>query len=283
MAGMPPAGPPAMAAPTPVTEPAVQCSASDVPPPGTRLRVISGEPPLRLVSSANGATGRSTGTFTRATSDALSVATTEAGSSLPPGPDHEDVPDAVQEVGGGGNEAALGDGDADERHHAVGGGRLQLDHGAPSRLGGRRHGVLWAGQRREGVDGGVGRGAVGRALRRRGEQDDDPGGGGHDGADAHEHHDGAAVRVAPRGVEEHGRPPVLGRDLAGVAPQPVVGVDPPAQARFGAVRATRRRPTAAALVRARLAFLGLLGRVAHGSTLPRTAPKMPSGDGAAIP
>src|SRR5271165_5829883 len=85
MDGIPPAGPLAMGAPAPLTAPGVQCSAIDVPAAGTKLRVRSGEPPLTVVSSAKGATGRSTGTVTSATSDALSVATTVAGSSLPPG------------------------------------------------------------------------------------------------------------------------------------------------------------------------------------------------------
>ncbi len=84
--GMPPAGPLAMADPASVTEPGVQCSATAVPPAGTKLSVRSGEPPLRLESSAKGATGRSSGTSTSATSEAGSVATTVAGSSLPPGP-----------------------------------------------------------------------------------------------------------------------------------------------------------------------------------------------------
>src|SRR5580700_605468 len=86
MEGIPPAGPSAMGAPAPLTAPGVQCSAIDVPPAGTKLRVRSGEPPLMVVPSAKGATGRSTGTVTNAMSDALSVATTVAGSNLPPGP-----------------------------------------------------------------------------------------------------------------------------------------------------------------------------------------------------
>ena len=86
MEGMPPAGPLAMAVATPVTAPGVQCSATEAPPAGTKLRVRSGVPPPRPASSANGATGRSSGTVTSATSEALSVATTVAGSSLPPGP-----------------------------------------------------------------------------------------------------------------------------------------------------------------------------------------------------
>ncbi len=84
--GMVAAGPLAIAVPTPVTAPGVQRSATDVPPAGTKLRVRSGVPLSRLVSSAKGATGRSSGTSTSATSDVASVATTEAGSDLPPGP-----------------------------------------------------------------------------------------------------------------------------------------------------------------------------------------------------
>ena len=62
-----------------------------------------------------------------------------------------------------------------------------------------------------------------RVLRRRGEQHDDPGDHGHDGADAHQDHDGAAVVVARRGVEQEGdvrerapdRPPHWGGATAG--------------------------------------------------------------------
>ena len=91
------------------------CSAARarVPPAGTKLSVRSGEPPLRPVSSAKGATGTSSGTLTSATSEAVSVATTLAGSSLPSGADHDDAPDAAEEVGRGGDEPALGHGDAD--------------------------------------------------------------------------------------------------------------------------------------------------------------------------
>ena len=47
MEGMPPAGPSAMAVATPVTAPGVQCSATEVPPAGTKLSVRSGDPPFR--------------------------------------------------------------------------------------------------------------------------------------------------------------------------------------------------------------------------------------------
>ena len=84
--GMVEAGPLAMAAPTPVTAPGVQCSATFPPPAGTKVSARSGVPLSRLASSANGATGRSSGTLTSATSEVLSVATTEAAWRLPPGP-----------------------------------------------------------------------------------------------------------------------------------------------------------------------------------------------------
>ena len=86
MDGMVEAGPLAMAAPTSVTAPGVQCSATAWPPAGTKVRARSGVPLSSPLSSAKGATGRSSGTLTSATSDVLSVATTEAAWSLPPGP-----------------------------------------------------------------------------------------------------------------------------------------------------------------------------------------------------
>ena len=84
--GMPAAGPPAMALPTPVTDPGVQCNAIELPPAGTKLTVNSGVPPARLVASEKGATGTSSGTSTNATSESASVATTEAVSILPSAP-----------------------------------------------------------------------------------------------------------------------------------------------------------------------------------------------------
>ncbi len=84
--GMVEAGPLAMATPTPVTAPDVQCKATFLPPADTKVSAMSGAPLPRLVSSANGATGRSSGTLTSAMSEVLSVATTEAAWRVPPGP-----------------------------------------------------------------------------------------------------------------------------------------------------------------------------------------------------
>ena len=86
MDGIVEAGPSVMAVPTSVTAPGVQCSATVWPPAGTKERARSGVPLSSPVSSAKVATGRSSGTLTSATSDDLSVATTEAGSSLPAAP-----------------------------------------------------------------------------------------------------------------------------------------------------------------------------------------------------
>ena len=80
------AGPLVMAVPTSVTAPDVLCSATAWPPAGTKVSARSGVPLASPVSSAKVATGRSSGTLTSATSEVLSVATTEAGWSLPPGP-----------------------------------------------------------------------------------------------------------------------------------------------------------------------------------------------------
>ena len=80
------AGPLAMAVPTSVTAPAVQRSATAWPPAGTKERARSGVPLSSPLSSAKVATGRSRGTLTSATSDVLSVATTDAAWSLPPAP-----------------------------------------------------------------------------------------------------------------------------------------------------------------------------------------------------
>ena len=135
-----------MAAPTPVTEPGVQCSASAVPPAGTRLSVRSGEPPLRLVSSANGATGRSSGTFTSATSDAAVRGHDRGGLELAARAHHDDALRAAQEVGGGGDESALGHGDADERHLPWAVVACSSTMERPAACGGRRHGVLRPGQ-----------------------------------------------------------------------------------------------------------------------------------------
>ena len=83
--GMVEAGPLVMAAPTSVTDPKVQCSAT-ASAPGTKVRAMSGVPLARVVSSAKVATGRSSATLTSATSDVLSTPTTEACWSLPSGP-----------------------------------------------------------------------------------------------------------------------------------------------------------------------------------------------------
>ena len=85
MAGMPSAGPPGMAVPTLVTEPGVQRSTSALPE-GTSVKVRSGVPPLTPTSSEKGATGTFSGTLMSAMSEELSVPTNEAGSRWPPGP-----------------------------------------------------------------------------------------------------------------------------------------------------------------------------------------------------
>ena len=88
MAAMPSAGPDAMSVATAVTEPGVVRSETPALSLGVpaRPRTMSGVPPVRVASSANGATGRSSGTSTSATSDVASVPTTEACSSFPPAP-----------------------------------------------------------------------------------------------------------------------------------------------------------------------------------------------------
>ena len=161
--GMPPAGPLAMAVATPVTAPGVQCSATEAPPAGTKLSVRSGVPPFRPPSSANGATGRSSGTVTSATSEALSVATTVAGSSLPPGPTKTTrcTPTRRSAVVTTRPPSATATPISATVPCAV--VTWSSDHGAPRRLGRRRHGVLRTGQRgRSGGEGVMGGAVSGR-------------------------------------------------------------------------------------------------------------------------
>ena len=66
---------------------------------------------------------------------------------LAAGADHVDALHAAQQISGGGDEAALGDSDADEQHGAVSRGRLQLHQGVPRRRRRSRQRVLHTGQR----------------------------------------------------------------------------------------------------------------------------------------
>ena len=240
---MPPAGPFAMAAPAPVTDPGVQCSASEVPPPGTKLRVRSGEPPLRLVSSAKGATGRSSGTVTSATSDARVGRHDRGGLELAARADHDDAPDAAQEVGGRGDQTSLGHGDADERHRARG-PVVTCSSTMERPAAWAAAGTAFCGPARVVgrlvVD--VRRGALERALRGRGEQHDDPGDDGHDGADADEDHDRPAVGMALRGVQEQWRLGARGATSLGWRHSRSSGSIHPRSGAIGAVRTGFRRP-----------------------------------------
>ena len=90
MPGIPLAGPPAMAPPTPVTEPGVQRSVTVPPSAVAVVRIMSAPPLCSDTSSENGGTGRSSGTSTSAMSEPWSTATTDAGRT-PAGSHHVDV------------------------------------------------------------------------------------------------------------------------------------------------------------------------------------------------
>ena len=83
MPGMPLADPVPIAVPMPVTDPASQCSAMVPSVSAAMLNVMSALPSVSVASSANGATGTSSGTLIRATSDVGSMERTEAWSRRP--------------------------------------------------------------------------------------------------------------------------------------------------------------------------------------------------------
>ena len=198
-----------------------------------------------------------------------------------PGADHVEVAQAGQEIGGGGDEPALGDGHADEQHRAVGRRRLQLDDGVPGGVGRRRQRVLRTGQRgQRPVGRGVLRGGLEGMLRRGGEQHDDPGDHRHDGAHAHQHHDGAPVVVVRRGVEQ-------GRDVRG-GPGPATSLGWRHSRSSGSIQPRRGASGSSGLLPPPSPGPGVPSSGSSGvsltwATIPRKSRKVPSADRPAVP
>ena len=139
MPGIPLAHPLAIMVSMPVTDPASACSVT-VPSLGAvMLNVMSALPTVSVASSANGATGRSSGTLTRARSEAAVDGEHRGPEPAAVGADHPEALQSREAVGGRGHQAALGDGHPDQRDDPVAGVRLQLHHGPAGRRGRRRH------------------------------------------------------------------------------------------------------------------------------------------------
>ena len=267
-----------MVEPIPVTAPGTEPSTSRRR--GTQGEGESAAAVLSPVPSEKGATGTSSGTWTRATSEARSRPRRLALSSLPPGPTSERCSSPTRRVGRGDDETTLGHGDADQRHDAVGGRGLQLDHGATGGLGDGGHRVLQPGQggHRGGRDG-VGR-ARGRAGGRRRAR----------AARTTKATTPATAAAPTRAMSAvRWRLPAGGcRSTGPVRRRRPVGTSlgwrqsrssGSIQPRSGAVGVI----AAAALFRARSAFRRLLGRVAHLGEATEIGPEMPSRLGRAVP
>ncbi len=269
-----------MAPPTPVTEPGVQCNATR----GATRRHVA-EHQVGCAALHRGVVGerRHGQVLGHAHQGHVGVGVRPhdgGGFELARRADDADVGGAAQQIGRRGDHAALGHGDADERHRAVGGGGPQLHHGVSGRLGGGRHRVLRSGQGGDGAGGDrvAGRtGALERVLGGGGEQDDEEGHHGGHRPRADQGHERGARAVARGRVDEHRAVPAGGH-LARMAPQTVVGVDPPALRGFGPLGACPPRSSGPGSP-----SWGSSGVSLTMGTIPRTALEVPSRDGPVVP